>query len=487
MSFSLDRTAPCPSCGGQLTFKFAGARAVVCKYCKALVARTDRSLATIGRVADLIDIPSPLTLHAMGRWGQKRFEIEGRVQLDRAGAPGAPWQEFFVGFPETGEWSWVAYAQGRWYATREIKPMPPVPPAGQLRPGMPLQLAGYPPLVVAEVGRRRVVSAEGELPNVAQPGVPTFYADVSGPNGVFGTIDYGDGQTIAPTLYMGGAFDPAQLKLDSGQPLEAPQAQTAECTCPNCGGNLPIVAPGTTERIVCKYCGAISDVRQGALSVLGQAPKPAYNPYVPIGQEGTLRNQRVVCIGFVVRGTNVDGSRYQWREYLLFAGPSVGYLWLMEEDGRWQLVTPLAPGDVQVGNSGAIYRGQSYSFKQRVMAQVDCVIGEFYWKVEVGEEVEATEYQGPGGIVSVERDQNEMQTSFCAPIEAREIGQAFNLSPPPSPAMFSGGDSGEGGGKGCSTAVTIVIVIVIILILMSLGDCDGGGGGVYIGPSFGGK
>lgn len=469
-----------------MTFKFAGARAAVCKYCKALVARTDRALATIGRVADLLEIPSPLSLGAMGRWGQHRFEVEGRVQLDRAGAPGAPWQEFFVVFPETGDSTWVAYAQGRWYATREVVPTPPLPAASMLQPGASISLPGVGQMVVAEVGRRRVVSAEGELPRVAAPGVPTYFVDVSGPNGAFGTIDYGDGQTIAPALYIGQAFDPNQFRLDSGQPLEVPTAATTDCTCPTCGGNLPLVAPASAERIVCRYCGAISDVRQGALSVLGQAPKPAFEPYIPIGQEGTLRGQRVINVGFVVRGTDVEGTRYQWREYLLFAGPAIGYLWIMEEDGRFQMVTPLAPGDVQIEPSRAIYRGESYSFKQQVVAQVDCVIGEFYWKVEIGETVQATEYQGPGGIVSVERDRNEIQTSFGQPIEGAELAKAFNL-PPPAPGVFVSSDA-HPTGSGCRTIVIVVIIIAVIILLIAVSDCDsGGGGGVYVGPGFGGK
>ena len=48
-------------------------------------------------------------------------------------------------------------------------------------------------------------------------------------------------------------------------------------------------------------------------------------------------------------GCTVEGERYRWREYLVYAGPRVGYLWLMEEDGVWHLVTPISPGEVRVG------------------------------------------------------------------------------------------------------------------------------------------
>jgi hypothetical protein len=247
------------------------------------------------------------------------------------------------------------------------------------------------------------------------------------------------------------------------------------------------VAPGTTERIVCRYCGTASDLHQGALQALGQAPRPPIEPYVPLGAEGQLRGAKVICIGFVVRGCTVEGERYRWREYLLYAGPRTGYLWLMEEDGAWQLVTPIAPGDVQVAGGTAIYRGSSYSFKQSVQAEVEYVIGEFYWKVEIGESVRATEYQGPGGKVSVEQAATEVTYSFCEPLSGKELAAAFNLAPPPSASLVGGGDGSSGSGI-CGVLVVIAIVILIIFLL-ALADCSCGGGygGGIGGPSFGGK
>ncbi len=485
----LDRQAPCPNCGAPMTFKFAGAKAQVCKYCKFLVARTDRGLAKVGQVADLVEIPSPLSLGATGYWNGKRFEIEGRVQLDRVGAASAPWQEFALVLQDTDETFWIAYAQGRWYWTREVPGFTELPPLGRLRPGAQLQLPHAGGITVSEIGRRTVVSAEGELPFVAAPGGVTPYADFTGPNGVFGTMDYGDGQSIPPKLFVGQQFDPAGFKLDSGQPLEVTQAQVEACTCPGCGGSLPLLAPGLTERIVCKYCGTVSDLQQGgAMQALGQAPRPPVNPYIPLGAEGVLRNNRVICIGFVVRGTTVEGQRYRWREYLLYAGPSVGYVWLMEEDLKWQFVTNLPPGEVQVAGLEAVYRGQRYAYKQSVSASVEYVVGEFYWKVQIGETVQATEYQGPGGSISTERDEQEINMSFCAPITGQEIAQAFRIAPPPAPAMFASSSSG-GSGIGCSPTLIWVVIIVVIILIVLFSDCDGGssGGGVYVGPGFGGK
>jgi len=475
-----------------MTFKFAGARAQVCKYCKFLVARTDRGLTPIGQVADLVEIPSPLSMGVTGYWEKRRFEVEGRVQIDRAGAASAPWQEFLIVLPDTSESYWVAFAQGRWYWTKEIEPTPQLPPFGALQPGNAIMLPQVGQATVAEVGRRRVVSLEGELPKVALPGAITPYIDFGAPGGVFGTIDYGDGQTIAPTLYVGRQFDPTTFKLDSGQPLEAAQAAVTACTCPSCGGSLPLVTPTTTERIVCRYCGTVSDNNNGALSALGQAPRPTVNPFIPLGSEGTLRGRKVICIGFVERGTWVEGGHYTWREYLLYAGPSEGYIWLMEEDQHWKLVTAIPPGEAQISGGGAHYAGKSYSFKQSVTARVEHVVGEFYWKVEIGEEVEATEYQGSDGIVSVERDKNEVNTTFCQELPGAEIGAAFNIAPPPSPAMFSVAGEGTEGAQKMGKVIIWVIIILVIILFLVFSDCSGGssGGGssgVYISPGFGGK
>ncbi len=485
-----DRQAACPSCGAPITFRFAGAAAQVCKHCNFVVARTDRNLVAVGRMADLVDIPSPLTLGGTGRWsGGEPFVVDGRVQLDRASAPGAPWQEFFITFPQSGKWCWVAAAQGRWYSTTEMPlPQSGLPSINSLRAGQQIQLGEYGVWTVAEVGQRRVVAGEGEMPSVASPGVPTGYVDIAAPNGAFGTIDYGDGR-IPPKLYLGRQIDPAVMVLDTGAPVEPATAAVTSVSCPSCGGNLPIITPGQTERIVCRYCGMASDLNQGALRALGPSPKPPIEPFIPLGTEGNLRGNRVICIGFTIRGCTVEGERYRWREYLVYAGPRIGYLWLMEEDGAWWLVTPIPPGEVGVSGASASYRNNVYSWKQSVRAETEYVVGEFYWKVEIGESVQATEYEGSGGKVSVEQTPKEVTYSFCERLSASELGAAFGIKPPASALL---GGSGEGGGcatSGCSTLIVIGIVILFILIVV-VGDCGSGGGsyggGSIGGPSFGG-
>ncbi len=471
----LDRQAPCPSCGASITFKFAGARAVVCDYCKYVIARTDRGLQATGRMGDLIEIATPLVMDATGKWGGEPFVVHGRIQMDRAAAPGAPWQEILLHFPFKDTTTWVAYAQGRWYATNETA-LPPngVPHPDTLAPGSTVDLGSYGQWVVSEVGQRRVIAGEGAMSLVPAPNVVTRYADIASSGGQFGTIDYGDG-SAEPVLFLGREFDSRELQLDSGAPLDAPQAEVAACECPNCGANLPLVSQ-RSERVVCQYCGTASDIRQGTLSALGPSPPPPVTPQIALGSEGPIRGNNYIVCGFIIRSCMVEGVRYGWREYLLFGGEAVGYRWLVEEDGKWQFVEPMSAGDVLDSGHSVSLNGQSYSMKESVQATVDCVMGEFYWKVEIGERVEATEFEGPGGKISREKSATEVNYNFVTPLGPNELAP-FGVHAP----MVSQSSSDSAGGSTLMTVI-IVIIICVVLALVLGGDC-GGGGSSYRGGS----
>ncbi|MEM9697007.1 MAG: DUF4178 domain-containing protein, partial [Myxococcota bacterium] len=431
---SLDQHATCPNCGSSITFKFAGAQSVVCDHCGSVVSRQRGALSLQGRMAEVIEIPAPMPYQAEGEWNGEPFEVIAFLQMDRAGAPGAPWQEMLVWFYRQDRTSWVAYAQGRWYGTSEAKPPPPVPSFENLSPGGFVDLGQYGHYVVQEIAQRRVVSGKGSMSNIPKPGAVTRYADLSGQGGAFATIDYGDG-TASPDVYVGRMFDPREVKLAGGMPLEPPEVEAKVHDCPNCGASLPMVSQ-QSERIICQYCGTASDVQAQGLQALGPAPRPPVEPYLPLGATGNFRNHDYIVAGFVVRSCMVDGIRYAWREYLLFGGEQVGYRWLMEEDGKWKFVEPVETGDVADSGNMATFQGQTYNFKQQVNARVDYVLGQFYWKVEIGEQVEATDFAGPGGTVSREKSPREVTYSFCTPVNPQEL-TAFGVAAPAAPSFFS--------------------------------------------------
>ena len=45
--------AKCPSCGGPVEFKSGQSIVVICQYCRSAVARTDRDLKDLGKVAEV--------------------------------------------------------------------------------------------------------------------------------------------------------------------------------------------------------------------------------------------------------------------------------------------------------------------------------------------------------------------------------------------------------------------------------------------------
>jgi hypothetical protein len=430
----LERRGHCPQCGGEIVFPFGAAAAQVCRFCRFLVARTDRDLALLGKVADLLPLASPLYVGQTGRIGELAFRVAGRVQFVRVGAAAAPWQEFFLEHPD-GRWTWLAHAQGRWFHTQGVAPGP-IPSWQAATPGTAVQIPHFPPLQVVERGQRQMVSAEGELPFALPPGFQEWYVDLAGPHSTFATIDYGDGSS-PPLIFAGGAVDFAKIHIAAGSPAEAAErrdeaataVKTTAMACPTCSAPLPLASP-LSERVVCKYCAMECDVSQGALVALKQLPRPRVEPEIPLGATGQLRGVNVVCVGFMERGTTVDDERYRWREYLLYLPERREYAFLLEEDGDWQFIVPILPGDVERRERQEVgYRGAAYHFTQSVTAEVELVLGEFYWKVEIGERVQAIEYEGgASGKLSEERSADEVVWSHCSSIAEAEVHRAFGVA-----------------------------------------------------------
>lgn len=431
MKLELVRGGPCPSCGAPIQFASNAAAAQVCSHCHFVVARTDRDLRAYGRVADLVPIASPLAVGSMGSIQGRPFRVAGRMQYDRAGAPGAPWQELYLELEGGARWAWLAHAQGNWYLMSLYEQQLVLPTVAQAAPGIQIRFGGGEVFTIAERGQRRPISAEGELPFPFQPGAVEAYADMSGPNGMFGTLDYSAGPNAPPQVYLGHQIDPRVIQIEGGGPVaDAPKTELASVKCPGCGGDLPLT-PNKTERVACKYCGLLSDVDQGALVALKQLPKPETEPQIPLGAKGTLRGQEVTVVGFMERGTTVDGERYRWREYLLYTGGMPGFVFLLEEDDRWEYIVPVPIGELGRQNRETrFYAGKTFRWKQSVTAEVDSVLGEFYWKVERGEGVQATEWEGPQRLkISEEEGQGEINCSFSTPTSMKELQRAFNLKP----------------------------------------------------------
>ena len=54
--------------------------------------------------------------------------------------------------------------------------------------------------MVAETGQAKALGAKGEIPYLLTPGETYYYADLSGPNASFGTLDYNE---TPPLVFLG--------------------------------------------------------------------------------------------------------------------------------------------------------------------------------------------------------------------------------------------------------------------------------------------
>lgn len=485
----------CPQCGAPMAFGVGASISQVCKYCRHVVIRTDRDFRNMGRVADLALTPSPVAVDDQGMIDGSSMTILGRVQLDHGEGP---WDEWYIAFT-SGQWGWLASAQGNWYLTAEVPNPGPLPFWDQIGVEIDINLGASGVFRVVEVKRGTVVSGEGELPFAVTQGQERYYADLVGPNGGFATIDYGD-RSAPPQLFIGRQLPEAALQIKPMGERPVTEINTDAVSCPNCGGRVPALAPGKSERLACPYCGAVSEI--AARRVIEMQDAARMRPDIPLGTRGAIQGQEYVVCGYVERSATIEGEYFTWQEYLLY-GPGLGFRWLVKDESTWMWVSPLNLCEIDITRlpSSVTWNGQGYSLRNRNQASVTYVLGEFYWKVKKGETVDAMDFIGPGGaVVSRERAGDEVAWSLCSPVPWPQIAQAFSLPDSGAGSQFSAPQgssdlSTDGTGNDTSTVVIIVVIIIVIVLLLILcgscgdGDGDGGGGGFiwFGGGSRGGK
>jgi Domain of unknown function (DUF4178) len=412
----------CPNCGAEIEFRYDDSFVRICGHCHNAVERTDRGLETLGQVADLVPIDSPLKLFSEGHFGSASFLLVGMAQIRHA--QGGIWQEWYAKFDN--RWGWLAEAQGRYYLTFHDDAWKPID-LRELAPGHVVQLPvrGTPhAMTVAEATSGTFISARGELPYKLVPNETFHYADLSDGKGAFATIDYGDGEE-PPALYVGVQVPLADLKLSGSEvaPVVEKAIASKRLACPNCNAPIELRAGDQTQRAVCAYCNAMLDTTSGALEVLSVLKqKPQLQ--VPLGSKGTFIEGELTVIGYLQRSANVDGSWWPFEEYLLYR-PDLGFRWLVESDGHWSYVQPIAAGAVDAGRLAPTYDKVAFRSFQNAELRVDQVLGEVYWQVHVGETVSSDDYVAPPAMLSRELSKTEEDWSLSTYMSAREVTAAF--------------------------------------------------------------
>jgi hypothetical protein len=415
----------CPSCGAEIEFRYDDSFVRVCSYCRSAVVRSDRGVESLGKVADLVPMESPLRLFADGQLGSQTFILVGMAQLRHAA--GGITQEWYAKFSDT--WGWLAEAQGRYYMTFEVSGAQ-LPRIEELAPGqvvnLPTMLGATRPFTVAEVGGAKYMAANGELPFRLVPDGFYRFVDLSDGEGNFATIDYGEpGDT--PTLYTGQQLTLGDMHISGGE-VGPPRDATISSTrlaCPNCNAPIEIHSPDTL-RAACAYCSHLLDVHAGALQVVGSVRKIVSR--IPLGTKATFSEGELTVIGYVKRHAQVEGEWYPFDEYLLYA-PAIGFRWLVDSDGHWSYVQPVAAGAATYEGTRARYEGVKFKLFQRAQLRVDTVVGEFYWQVTAGEEVLGEDFIAPPAMLSRETNNKEENWSLSTYLTPKQVRHAFGDKP----------------------------------------------------------
>lgn len=205
-----------------------------------------------------------------------------------------------------------------------------------------------------------------------------------------------------------------------------PKSQTLVAfQCPNCGSKVNIRAKGYSIAAACGACGSVIDTTDSNYQVLNQArQKASKSSQIPLGMRGKIRGIELEVIGFMER---TDQSGYRWREYLLF-NPRKGFYWLVEFDNHWSFVRSFkSRPNLTESKSVATLNGKSFRLYSTGQATVNYVVGEFYWRVSVGEKTEIVDYIAPPEILSMETMENEVIWSLGTYVKPEEVKDAFKL------------------------------------------------------------
>jgi hypothetical protein len=213
-------------------------------------------------------------------------------------------------------------------------------------------------------------------------------------------------------------------------PIPATQPSTATAfksiNCPVCGAPITLRALGASVMVGCSSCRSQIDISKPEIQVIKKFQAAAQRFPLPLGARGTLRGQAYVIVGAMIRVS--DG--YSWHEFLLF-NPYIGFRWLILDGGHWSLAQTVKDvSAITPSGPGLDYRGRSYRKYQAGTAVVDTVIGEFYWRVKVGDQAQTADFVAAPWMLSREKTPTEVTWSLIQYLDPEEIADAFHVPVP---------------------------------------------------------
>lgn len=244
-------------------------------------------------------------------------------------------------------------------------------------------------------------------------------------------------------------------------PRTARPARPRSLLCPSCGGPLTLRAGGISVTAVCPACGAALDVANDDVRLIAAARARTRQLLLPTGTRGTLVGTEWEVVGYQQRSSSGEDGDYQWDEYLLF-NPYRGFRFLSHYEDTWTLYAMLREA---VGDNGEVSGDKRrYILESSSTATTDYVLGEFYWRVRVGDSVALREFVSPPYSLSEERSADEVTWSRGVALDDQTVRGAFSLAPPAA----AHADEAGGGHRLRLLWVTAGIALLLLIVLASL-------------------
>ena len=424
-------SANCPACGAPVVFKSSASFHGVCEFCRSTLVRHGGDLENLGRMADLLEDASPIQLGTEGRYKGVHFAVVGRIQLKYASGV---WNEWHLLFDDM-RGGWLSDAGGE-YAVSFLKaPGATLPPFASLMPNDELKLAGT-DFIVTDLEEAMCIAGEGELPFAFGAGYPAQLADLRSTGeaaAAFASIDYSE---TPPLFFVGESLPFASFHFANlrGEQAARPAGAVKALQCPACGGAIGI-HDKAVQSVACPSCLSVLEPANESLRILQKATAATrIEPLITLGSVGRFLGRDWTVIGFQQRVISVDGTDYPWQEFLLHHAEE-GFRWLVESTGHWSWVSPVTrPPQYHTGLPTTIYNGEIFTRFSAGSAVTRYVIGEFTWKVKVGETWELVDFVAPSKMLSREASHSESTWSLGDYLSTDEVAAAFKLKTPlPAP------------------------------------------------------
>jgi len=250
--------------------------------------------------------------------------------------------------------------------------------------------------------------------------------------------------------------------------IPLPTVKTRSLSCPNCGGTIQIRGFAHSLTAVCQNCLSVLDTSTPEVSIIQQIEaKLRRTPKVPLGSRGKLEGTTYEVIGFQTRGISVEGVLYEWDEYVIF-NPYKGFLYITEYQGHWNIVRPVrALPQYQEGSKPkVIHDGRTYKHFQNATARTEFVLGEFPWRLKVGEEIKSDDYTSPPYVLSAETTADEVTWSLGEYVGGDLIWRTFQLKDkPPSPVGTYVNQPNPNAGKPSGAFRLLMLFLAGLLVL----------------------